>query len=70
MRFADDQNCAYVHICMCVFLCMCLRHYQLVDKLNTDSNITDMQMDYGDVSCYVIAILVSLTFPPVLSAVS
>ena len=28
-------------------MCVC---YQLVDKLNTDSNITDMQMDYTDVS--------------------
>ena len=30
---------------------MCLSCVQLVDKLNTDSNISDMQMDYSDV-CY------------------
>ena len=43
--FIDDQNCVYVHL------------FQLVDKLNTDSNISDMQMDYNNVSCYVTAIL-------------
>jgi len=33
-------------------MCVCVS--QLVDKLNTDSNISDMQMDYSDVSCSVI----------------
>jgi len=36
---------------------VCVHRWQLVDKLNTDSNITDMQMDYSDVSCYVITLL-------------
>ena len=40
-----------VYVCVCV--CMFLHHHQLVDKLNTDSNVSDMQTDYSDVSCCV-----------------
>jgi len=40
---------------LCVFVPCC----QLVDKLNTDSNISDMQMDYSDVSCSVNITLIS-----------
>jgi len=51
MELSDDK-CS-VHVCVCTHVFVC----QLVDKLNTDSNISDMQMDYSDVSCSVIVTL-------------